>query len=422
MAYKNNFLKMLWGQNVQGVISGAVAYTAQATFAAFQANAAIGELGVFDATTYALISGAGAASTTLEIFIAVARDTLPDGSKLIERTPSFKIGQVDMTRTAYSAPVKQITTITLGYPASLILQDITYIAKTPGTGGNAITVTNVVAGNNTALSIGVAGSAITVNIATNGGGAATSTSAQVVAAIIASGAASALVSAAVTGNTTTVQTAVGATNLAGGAADPVPTAGQIYEIGILETTPGNQPFPTYDYQYVSVAGDTIDTVAGKLVNMINSNQNYANSNRDLIITATFNTTTNVITLTAINFGVSFKAIVKYDLAPVSTIATPTPMHLGSGFPQQVTLLQDAMDIYKGVTTNYPLQGSNPADWGKPTDQVLTTIGYNLYNFTGFKDDISKTPAHRQAFQRFIMAAIPSTGTTPDAQLRNIFAL
>lgn len=416
MAYKNNFFKMLWGNNIQGVISGAVAYTPQATYALFQANAAQGELGIFDAVALTLISGAGAASTTLDIFIAVMRDGA------IERTPAFKIGQVDQTRTAYSAPVKQISNIQLGYQASLILQDLTYTAVTPGTGGNAITVANVVAGNNTALTIGVAGSAITVNEATNGGGVATSTAAQIAAAIIASGAATALVSVAVTGNTGTVQTAAGATNLAGGAALVNPTVGQIFEIGILELTPGNQPFPTYDYQYVSIAGDTMDTVAAKLVNMINSNLNYANQNRDLILTALYNNTTKVITLTAINFGVSFKILTKYDLDPVSFVTYTTPMHLGSGFTQQMQFLQDALDIYKGVTTNYPLQGSNPADWGKPTDQIITTVGYNIYVWTGFRDDVSKTPAHRQAFQRYIVAACPSTGTTPDAQLRNIFAL
>jgi len=416
MPYKNKFFKMLVGENLIGAISGAVAYTAQATFAAFQAGAAQGELGVFDADSLALISGAGAASTTANLFIAVMRDTLP------ERTVSFQIGQVKISRTAYSAPVKQVSTIQLGYLASLILQDITYTAVTPGTGGNAITVTNVVAGNNTALSVAVAGNAITVNLATNGAGAATSTAAAVAAAVAASGPASALVTPKVTGNTNTVQAAVAATNLAGGAATPAPTPGQIFEIGILETTPGNQPFPTYDYQYVAVQGDTVDSVAAKLVNMINSNLNYANQNRDLIVTASYAAATDTITITAIDFGTSFRLLVKYDLAPIAFVIYTTPMHLGSGFTQQMQLYQDAFDIYKGVTTNYPLQGSNPQDYGKPSDMVLTTVGYNLYTFFGFKDDIAKTPAHKQSFARTIVVGVPSTGTTPDAQLRNIFAV
>src|SRR5882757_4801124 len=158
MPYKNNFFKMLPGANLNGGISGAVAYTAQATFPLFQANAVQGELGVFDANSLALISGAGAASVTADLFFAIMRDGAA------EKTISFRIGQVDMTRTAYSAQVKQVSTILVGIFAQLIVQDITYIAKSKGVAGNAVTVTNVVAGNSTALTIGVAGSAITVNI------------------------------------------------------------------------------------------------------------------------------------------------------------------------------------------------------------------------------------------------------------------
>lgn len=47
-------------------------------------------------------------------------------------------------------------------------------AKTPGTGGNAITFRVVVSGANTTASVSVAGSAITFNSATNGASAATS--------------------------------------------------------------------------------------------------------------------------------------------------------------------------------------------------------------------------------------------------------
>jgi hypothetical protein len=99
--------------------------------------------------------------------------------------------------------------------------NIRYTAVAAGTGGNAITVAYVVpAGAGAALSIGVAGNAITVNSATAGAGVASSTAAQVIAAIIASGPASALVTAALSGNAdgTGIINAMAATNLAGGAA------------------------------------------------------------------------------------------------------------------------------------------------------------------------------------------------------------
>lgn len=59
--------------------------------------------------------------------------------------------------------------------------DLTFTGRVPVS--VALTLTYVVAGLNTPLSIGVVGGAITVNVATNGGGAATSTAKQVIAAL-----------------------------------------------------------------------------------------------------------------------------------------------------------------------------------------------------------------------------------------------
>lgn len=71
--------------------------------------------------------------------------------------------------------------------------DLTFIARTPGT-APTITVTYVdPSANNAALSVSVSGSDITVNLATNGSGTITSTASQVKAAIEASAAATALV-------------------------------------------------------------------------------------------------------------------------------------------------------------------------------------------------------------------------------------
>jgi hypothetical protein len=105
--------------------------------------------------------------------------------------------------------------------------DLTYTARAGGTPGNSVTVAYVVAGLNTALSVTVAGSAITVNVATDGAGAATSTANQVRTAVLASAAAMALVSnvtlaeAAGTG----VVTALAATALTGGSGTPSVTYG-----------------------------------------------------------------------------------------------------------------------------------------------------------------------------------------------------
>lgn len=96
--------------------------------------------------------------------------------------------------------------------------DITLLARAPGTNGNAITFRIVVAGASTPLSVSVSTNAITVNSATSAGSAAISTADQIIDAVNRSATASALVWAqrAAANDGTGVVVAVGATNLAGG--------------------------------------------------------------------------------------------------------------------------------------------------------------------------------------------------------------
>lgn len=96
-------------------------------------------------------------------------------------------------------------------------KDLTFYAKTPGTGGNAITIRYVASGNNTPLSVSVTGSAITVNVSTNGSAAATSTAREIRHALNASPLSSVLIHAqnAYGSDATGVPAAFAATNLAG---------------------------------------------------------------------------------------------------------------------------------------------------------------------------------------------------------------
>jgi hypothetical protein len=105
--------------------------------------------------------------------------------------------------------------------------DLTYTARAGGTPGNSVTVAYAVAGLNTPLSVTVAGSAITVNVATDGAGAATSTANQVRTAVLASAAAMALVSNVTLAEAAGmgVVTALAATALTGGSGTPSVTYG-----------------------------------------------------------------------------------------------------------------------------------------------------------------------------------------------------
>lgn len=96
--------------------------------------------------------------------------------------------------------------------------DITFTSDFADTSGNSVTVAFVVAGVSTALSIGVVGNAITVNVATTAGSAANSTANQVLTALAGNAPAMALVDAAnATGNDGTgIVAAMAATPLAGG--------------------------------------------------------------------------------------------------------------------------------------------------------------------------------------------------------------
>ena len=98
--------------------------------------------------------------------------------------------------------------------------DLTFFARTTGTGGNLITVSYVdPASNSAALGVAVVGSAITVNLATDASGDVTSTAKQVRDAMLASAPASKLVWAQLAQGSdgSGALAAMAATNLAGAA-------------------------------------------------------------------------------------------------------------------------------------------------------------------------------------------------------------
>jgi len=105
--------------------------------------------------------------------------------------------------------------------------DVTLNAVADGTAGNSITLALVnPGGNNQALAVSVAGSDISVALATGPAGAITTTAAQLLAALLATPAVVALVTPSLKAGETGVGivTALAATNLAGGTAGDSSTA------------------------------------------------------------------------------------------------------------------------------------------------------------------------------------------------------
>lgn len=148
---------------------------------------------------------------------------------------------------------------------------ITWTAKAPGTGGNAISVALINPGtNNAALAVTVATNDITVNLATDGSAAIASTAAEVLAAIEASAAASALVTVTHTDTSTGAAEVVAAAkaSLASGANTGGTTyvVGQDYEInallGKIRPLEGGALTDTYalaSYTYAGLGGEAIET-------------------------------------------------------------------------------------------------------------------------------------------------------------------
>ena len=147
---------------------------------------------------------------------------------------------------------------------------LNWIARSIGTGGNAITVTlSDPSENSQPLTVSVNGTDIVVSLATNGTGAITSTANQVRIAVVASAAASALVSIANKGASdgTGVMATLTTTHLAGGSLNGTAfVAGRDYEIisahegqirPISTGTMGASGTVAVDYDYGTVTGTSV---------------------------------------------------------------------------------------------------------------------------------------------------------------------
>lgn len=133
--------------------------------------------------------------------------------------------------------VSDLTDIEVGMYASapgdfadLIVQDLTYTSLVDGVYGNSITIAYIdPAAIDSPLSVEVTGTAIVVNLETDGVGAIESTADEVKAAIDGSDASS-LVEVAVSGTGSNVQAAAAAAALATGAAGPIPSGATVESI------------------------------------------------------------------------------------------------------------------------------------------------------------------------------------------------
>jgi len=183
-----------------------------------------------DPLTSAYISPAGA-----------FRDQVDAGAEITARAWTGSVGlyllgalgDIDTSGGAPAVPAVLTTALTGAN------NDLTFLAVTPGTAGNSITVKLTdPSGNNQALSVSVVSNDIDVSLATGAGGAITSTARQVRNALNADTSAAAKITTDIApGNTGYgIVTAMAKTNLAGGAAAGGGGA-YTHVISLGETTP-----------------------------------------------------------------------------------------------------------------------------------------------------------------------------------------
>ena len=311
MLQKNKYWKSLLGTNAEVIVAKNVAYTTDATYALFVANAVEGEVGIFNADTFALFDGLATAGATINLFAAIKRDGI------VEKTTVFSVGGSKSTRSAYAAGVAQVSDA----------------------------------------------------------------------------------------------------DLAG-----VPVAGKEYGVKIIETTPGFQQFPSWDYSVVAKTGETLVQLVTRIIALVNDTTNVINKDTDPIVTAAINAVDNIrftANVAGTSFRIAFSADIIADLAAKATYVTP-PSY-GSGVASMVAELEKIGFIHAGVTTNYPEQGANPSDFGSPTPFASSALNYHLYVINTSASEESPTPKALTFHKRTIVLAIPTAGG-PEVQVKLILGL
>jgi len=385
MAYKNRFYKTTLGYDAEVLVTKAVEYSDDTDIKSFVANAVEGEVAVFNAATGAILTSAAAVGT--EVFIGLKRD----GN--LERTSSFVIEAGMLTKIAYVAPVKQVTTITTtGAPAVLVKQELTYTAKESGTAGNLISVAYTAGATAGAEVVTVTGNAISVQIETG-----VSTGTQVMAAINGDASAAALVSVRASGTASNAQETDAADLLTGGVDQPEITKGDYAEVAVIETTPGMEPFPRWSYGVTANEGETFQELIVRLVAKINDATNIENQNKTLIVTAavagTSGESRDNFTLTSVDFGTHFTVALRGILVDYASAAVTTVFKVGSGTPEQAKIAEQAGDVRRGYGTEYADQNATAADFGYPTsfaDANGSSAQYVVYSIKYIAKDQART--------------------------------
>lgn len=427
---KNKFFLTTKGFNAEVVVAAPLAYTSQATYANFVANAAEGEIGIFNADTQALITAAGTIVPTPVVAPSLTGSTT--GGTLAAATYYMKYSYVSASG-GESVASGESSVVTTGSTSS-----ITVNVPAGPAGSKPKFYIGTGAGTEGQYFLGAVGSTsivITTATGTAGTPLTTATGTQSVPAPIGANIFIAQKRDTLVHETTPFKVAAGTVTITPYVAPvkqvstlstfPAVVVGNVWTVAVFDTTPASQPYPAWEYSYTIKTGDTIATaVAGllALINNVTDPQDYAYG-KLVVATSGGSGDTSTLILTSVDFGRPFRVATRDAISYTSsgiTVTLTTPYKAGIGTYDNVSEVEGEGIIYSGVTTNYPgATGANPDEFGTATKFALANKTYNTYLISFYESEHSPLPLERHFQKKYIVLFTPSTGTTPDAAVASI---
>lgn len=188
----------------------------------------------------------------------------------------------------------------------------------------------------------------------------------------------------------------------------VPAIFDELSISVIETTPGNQPFPRWTYSLQAKAGETRAQFLARLVELINDPVNIINADLGQVVSASL--AGDVLTLTALYNGSSFRIALQEKAFEVASAVVATAFKQGSGYPEHVSELELAGNIFEGVTTQYPNQNATNEEFGTPTTFTNKNATYNIIQIADTRKEKSPTPVEQHVHFHNVTVAIPVSAT------------
>lgn len=181
-------------------------------------------------------------------------------------------------------------------------------------------------------------------------------------------------------------------------------AGQELTFKVVETTPGNQPLPVWEYTEIITTEAATWT---KIQDRINAKLEGE------FFTANDQATGIIITSTDPNRHFRLVAVVNpTKVAPTEqgvsfTYTLTTPSSEGSGTLAQVLSLQTEAHVRRGIGHFYTNGGVLPSEFGLPYDVVTAaaTANWDIVAIVGLKQEPSPTPVNLHQQKHYIFIAV-----------------